>query len=91
MTVIYDFITMADTRRFNLSMSTQNIKENKLTIIIFIAAFITVGLYFASPVLMLSASTKLSEDINALPQQWNLSTNAHVRVSLHQLNYTTTL
>ena len=57
---------MAEEQRFSLSMSYKNIKDNKITIIIFVGVFLTVGLYVTFPVLMLTAAENVTDDLGFL-------------------------
>ena len=55
---------MADEQRFSLSMTYKNIKDNKITVVLFIGVFITMTVYMLYPVLMLAASTTSGKEYN---------------------------
>ena len=57
---------MADEQRFSLSMTYRNIKDNKITIIIFIGVFLTLGLYITYPLLMFAAGERVTQDLGFL-------------------------
>jgi hypothetical protein len=57
---------MAEERRFSLSMTFKNIKDNKITVMFVLGLVVTVGLYVVYPVFMINAATKITDDVGLI-------------------------